>query len=151
MHTIMSEAATDRMHVELITPLATMVKCEDGRRAYLPTPGGEIGVLPGHTSMICPLTVGRVRVQRPDQVDCFAVSGGLLEVHPDRLLIVAETAERADQIDTSRADAARERAEQRIADARRNEQIDLQRAEGALARAMNRLRVARSADKTDVR
>ena len=138
----MSETEQQDLHVELITPRATMLACDDGRRVFLPTPLGEYGILPGHSSLISVLATGQVRIEQPEKTDAFAVSGGLLEVYPDRVLIIAETAERAEEIDVDRATASNERAEQRVADAGRDESIDLKRAEAALARALNRIKVA---------
>ena len=141
----MSEPTHETVHVELITAEATLVSCDDGRRVYAPTAQGEIGVLPDHTSLMTPLTTGRVRILHGGRVEFYATSGGLLEVHPDRVLIVAETAELAGDIDAARAEASRKRAEQRIAGAPRDASIDLFRAQGSLARALNRLRVAEHA------
>ena len=138
----MSQDEQLAMHVELITPRATLAACDDGQRVFLPTPLGEIGILPDHSALISVLETGLARIQRTETEDTFAVSGGLVEVYPDRVLIVAETAERAADIDADRAKAAHDRAEQRIADANRDEEIDLQRAQTSLARALNRIKVA---------
>jgi len=137
----MSEKPDKALHVELVTPQRAVLRCDDAEKAFLPTVAGEIGVLPGHTTLMSVLDVGRVRVERPKEAEMLAVSGGLVEVHPDRVLILAETAEKAADIDVDRAKASRKRAEDRIAAAGRDDSIDVPRAESSLARAINRIHV----------
>jgi F-type H+-transporting ATPase subunit epsilon len=103
---------------------------------------GELGILPGHIPMVAPLAVGVVRMKKngKDQ-DLVTVSGGFLEVRPDKVTILAQAAERAEDIDVERAQKAKERAEQRLRD-QKIEDIDFRRAELALQRAVNRLTVS---------
>jgi F-type H+-transporting ATPase subunit epsilon len=138
----MSEQTQQTLHVELITPQRAVLRCQDAVRVFLPSAAGEIGVLPGHTTLMAILDVGRIRVERPKVEEMLAVSGGLAEVHETGLRIVAETAEHAKDIDVDRAKAARERAEKRISAAAKDEGVDLPRAQAALARALNRIHVA---------
>ncbi|GAC90547.1 F0F1 ATP synthase subunit epsilon [Anoxybacillus sp. LAT_35] len=101
---------------------------------------GELGVLPGHIPMVAPLEIGAVRLKKGNATELVAVSGGFLEVRPDRVTILAQAAERAENIDVARAKAAKERAERRLQ--AKQEDIDHKRAELALRRAINRLNVA---------
>ncbi|MBB5355432.1 MULTISPECIES: F0F1 ATP synthase subunit epsilon [Anoxybacillus] len=101
---------------------------------------GELGVLPGHIPMVAPLEIGAVRLKKGNATELVAVSGGFLEVRPDRVTILAQAAERAEDIDVARAKAAKERAERRLQ--AKQDEIDHKRAELALRRAINRLNVA---------
>ncbi|WP_077307134.1 F0F1 ATP synthase subunit epsilon [Terribacillus halophilus] len=101
---------------------------------------GELGILPGHIPLVAPLKVSSVRLQIQGRTDYVAVSGGFLEVRPDRITILAQTAESAADIDVDRAEQAKNRAEKRLQDKQAN--LDQIRAEQALNRAINRLDVA---------
>jgi F-type H+-transporting ATPase subunit epsilon len=103
---------------------------------------GELGILPGHIPMVAPLAIGVVRLKMPGgkEADSVAVSGGFLEVRPDKVTILAQAAEKAEDIDVERAQKAKERAEQRMRE-QKAEDIDFRRAELALQRAVNRLTV----------
>lgn len=103
---------------------------------------GELGILPGHIPMVAPLQIGAVRLKLEDgKSDMVAVSGGFLEVRPEKVTILAQTAEQSDEIDLDRAMQARERAEKRLQE-KQQESIDFRRAELALQRAVNRINVA---------
>ncbi|MDR7078599.1 F-type H+-transporting ATPase subunit epsilon [Neobacillus niacini] len=103
---------------------------------------GELGILPGHIPLVAPLAIGVVRLKKPGskEQDFVAVSGGFLEVRPDQVTILAQSAEKAEDIDVERALRAKERAEQRMKE-QKVEDIDFRRAELALQRAVNRLAV----------
>ncbi|MFQ6015032.1 MAG: F0F1 ATP synthase subunit epsilon, partial [Anaerolineae bacterium] len=101
---------------------------------------GELGILPRHTPLMTALQVGELRIRKGDQVEHFAIGGGFMEVRPDRVVVLADTAERADEIDVERAEAARQRAEKLLAEGPPRE--DLSRLEGALRRSRIRLKVA---------
>jgi F-type H+-transporting ATPase subunit epsilon len=100
-----------------------------------------MGVLPRHEPLMTMLVPGELTIIKNGESTPFAVSGGFMEVLPDRVTILADTAERADEIDEARADAARKRAEELLRE-RRSEQETVM-AEAQLRRAMVRLRVAR--------
>jgi len=100
-----------------------------------------MGVLPHHEPLLTTLIPGELTIIKGGQTTPFAVSGGFMEVLPDRVTILADTAERADEIDEARAEAARRRAEEVLRE-RRSEQ-DAVLAEAQLRRAVVRLRVAR--------
>ncbi|SES10937.1 F-type H+-transporting ATPase subunit epsilon [Gracilibacillus ureilyticus] len=99
---------------------------------------GELGILPGHIPLVAPLSISAVRLKGPNP-QRIAVSGGFLEVRPDKVTILAQSAERPDEIDVERARAAKERAERRLQ--AKQDEIDFRRAEHALKRALNRLDV----------
>jgi F-type H+-transporting ATPase subunit epsilon len=100
---------------------------------------GELGILPGHIPMVAPLVIGTVRLKKEIGTDLVAVTGGFLEVRPDKVTVLAQSAERGTDIDVARAEAAKERAERRLQDKDAN--TDVRRAELALQRAINRLKV----------
>ena len=99
-------------------------------------------MLAGHHPMLASLTVGHFLVREPGQPPIrFSTSGGFVEVQRDRVTVLAETAIPADKIDVARAEAARDRALERLKGKRkREEEVDIARAEAALARAINRLK-----------
>ena len=112
------------------------------------TTEGEIGILPEHVGLIAPLEIAEVLIRRVDDdshVDWIAVNGGIIEVKDNTVSIIADSAERERDIDISRAERAKQRAEAKLEEAHQmpDEDIDeVKRAEVALKRAMNRLRVA---------
>lgn len=102
---------------------------------------GELGILPGHIPMVAPLQIGAVRLKNGSNNEFIAVSGGFLEVRPEQVTILAQSAEQSSEIDLERALKAKERAEQRLHE-RKQENVDFKRAELALQRAINRITVA---------
>ncbi len=102
---------------------------------------GELGILPGHVPLVAPLAIGSIRLKKEGKTDYVAVSGGFLEVRPDKVTILAQTAEKAEEIDINRAIAAKKRAEERLRQINQSN-IDFKRAQLALQRAMNRIKVA---------
>lgn len=102
---------------------------------------GELGILPGHIPLVAPLAISSVRLKKDGNTDYVAVSGGFIEVRPDKVTILAQAAEKPSDIDVDRAQRAKERAEQRLAQVK-SEEIDFKRAQLALRRAINRIDVA---------
>jgi F-type H+-transporting ATPase subunit epsilon len=102
---------------------------------------GELGILPGHIPMVAPLQIGAVRLKNGSNTEFVAVSGGFLEVRPEQVTILAQSAEQSSEIDLERALKAKERAEQRLRE-KQQENVDFRRAELALQRAINRISVA---------
>ncbi len=100
---------------------------------------GEIGILPGHIPLVAPLQISAVRLKNGNETQKLAINGGFMEVQPDKVTILAQSAEKASEIDVERAQEAKERAERRLQANQDN--IDKTRAELALKRAMNRLNV----------
>ena len=101
---------------------------------------GQLGILPHHAPLMTILQSGELVVRKGNEEDIMAISGGFLEVRPDRVIVLADSAERADEIDTERAEAARKRAEQRLAE--KPPDLDTARVEASLRRAIARLSVA---------
>ncbi|GAA0289500.1 F-type H+-transporting ATPase subunit epsilon [Gracilibacillus halotolerans] len=99
---------------------------------------GELGVLPGHIPLVAPLSISAVRL-KGESPKRLAISGGFLEVRPDKVTILAQSAELPEHIDVERARRAKERAERRLQ--AKQDEIDFRRAELALQRAINRLNV----------
>jgi len=101
---------------------------------------GEMGILPQHTQLMTMLHPGEIRIRKGAEEFSLVVTGGFLEVKPDRITILADAAERAEEIDISRAEAARKRAEERLA--QHAPDMDVARAEAALRRSLTRLKIA---------
>ncbi|MDQ0177564.1 F0F1 ATP synthase subunit epsilon [Bacillus chungangensis] len=101
---------------------------------------GELGILPGHIPMVAPLQIAAVRLQKDNRQELVAISGGFIEVRPDQVTILAQSAEKAENIDVHRAIEAKKRAESYL-QAKRDD-LDFKRAEFALKRAMNRISVS---------
>ncbi len=126
--------------LEIITPRRVLLKTE-ADSVTAPGVMGYLGVLPKHAPLITPLQPGVVTYSRSDiGKKRLAVSGGFLEVGPQRVVILADTAEKAAEIDVERAFRAKERAEKRLW--RRLPELDIVRAEAALRRALARLKAA---------
>ena len=128
------------IHLEIVTAERTVLS-DNVDQINAPGADGRMGVLPRHEPLMTMLVPGELTIIKNGESTPFAVSGGFMEVLPDRVTILADTAERADEIDEARADAARKRAEELLRE-RRSEQETVM-AEAQLRRAMVRLRVAR--------
>ena len=128
------------IHLEIVTAERTVLS-DNVDQINAPGAAGRMGVLPRHEPLMTMLVPGELTIIKNGESTPFAVSGGFMEVLPDRVTILADTAERADEIDEARADAARKRAEELLRE-RRSEQ-EMVMAEAQLRRAMVRLRVAR--------
>jgi F-type H+-transporting ATPase subunit epsilon len=127
--------------IEVVTPEKAVVS-EDAQIVMAPGSLGEFGVLSGHTPFLTTLKVGAVKFVDAQGTDHYVfVSGGFAEALPDRVTILAESAERRRDIDLERAKAAVERAEKRLADDRAKAEIDYLRAKAALERALQRIRM----------
>ncbi len=98
---------------------------------------GEIGILPGHVPTVAPLEIGVVKLKKDGKSQFVAVNGGFLEVRPEKVTILAQSAEIAETIDLARAKEAMNRAEKRLQD--KQDTSDHLRAELALRRALNRI------------
>jgi F-type H+-transporting ATPase subunit epsilon len=111
---------------------------------YVSAPGidGVLGVLPRHAPLITALTVGELRYKKGNTEFNFAIGGGFMEVRPDKIIVLADSAEHADEIDEQRAHQARERAQSALKE-KSVGGMDSARLEQALRRAELRLRVAR--------
>lgn len=105
---------------------------------------GQLGILPHHTPLMTTLLPGELRIKKGAEEVSLAISGGFLEVRPDRVVVLADAAERAEEIDVERAEAARKRARERLT-RQRELGSDGVRAEASLRRSLARLRVAETA------
>ena len=106
-----------------------------------PGVGGQLGILPHHTPLMTTLQAGELRVKKGGEELSLVISGGFLEVRPDRVVVLADAAERAEEIDVARAEAAKQRAQQRLTE-RGTPDTDDARTEAALRRSLARLKVA---------
>lgn len=130
--------------VEIVTPEKAVVS-EEAQIVVAPGAQGEFGVLIGHTPFMTTLKAGVVRyTDAGGQEREVFVSGGFVEALPDKVTVLAESAERRRDIDLTRAEAAKKRAEKRLAEDRSKKEIDFMRARVALERALQRLQVASS-------
>ena len=102
---------------------------------------GQLGILPHHAPLMTTLQAGELHVRKGEEELNLAITGGFLEVRPDRVVVLADAAERAEEIDVARAEEARRRAEQLLA-VGRGVGLDEALAEAALRRALIRLKVA---------
>ena len=129
----------ENIKLEVVTPDKIAVD-EEAQIVMAPGTLGEFGVLSGHTPFLTSLKIGGLKYVDAGGTERFVfVSGGFAEALPDKVTVLAESAERRRDIDAERAKAARERAEKRLQEA--TDDLDIFRAEAALARAMYRLRL----------
>ncbi len=118
------------------------------RRAYtdevdeviLPGIDGQLGILPHHTRMITALGTGELRIKKGGTEQSLLISGGFVEVRPDKVIVMADLAEHSDEIDEARAAEARKRAEAELESAR--DPVDIARVRAALQTALMRERIA---------
>ncbi|MCD6335893.1 MAG: F0F1 ATP synthase subunit epsilon [Candidatus Latescibacteria bacterium] len=132
----------DSIQLTVMTPDRVALS-EEVERVEVPGSEGYFEVLPKHTPFLTGLKTGQVLYAKDGGEEVLSTNGGFVEVLMDRVTILAETAERAYEIDRQRAEEARQRAERRLEE--RDAQTDVARAEAALKRALNRLRVAEQA------
>ena len=128
------------MRLEIVTA-ERVIYSEDVSVLVAPGTDGELGVLPSHAPLLTTLDPGEIRVTKGGEDTFMAVSGGFLEVIGNRVTILADTAEQADEIDIERAEAALERAQERAESAVSD--MDLERALASMRRSAARLGVAR--------
>ena len=119
-----------------------LVFSEDADIVIVPGVEGEMGILPHHAPLMTMIRPGEILVRKGTEEYYMAISGGFLEVKENHITILADAAERADEIDIARAEAAKKRAEERLAGRTAVAQVDLANAEAALRRALARLKVA---------
>ena len=133
----------DSIELIVVTPERQIIR-EKVVEVVVPGLDGELGILPGHAPLITELGIGELRYRASASANPIplAIISGFAEVLPDRVTILAETAERADEIDVARAEAALARAQKRVATPN-DPNIDWDRASIALRRALIRIQVAR--------
>jgi F-type H+-transporting ATPase subunit epsilon len=130
---------SDTFQLEIVTPEKKVVDTA-AEEIQIPGKNGYLGVLPGHAPLISELAVGEIKFRTGSEEQRLAVAWGFVEVLPDKVTILAETAERPSEIDVERARKAKERAEQQLTSGDTN--VDVEQALNALKKAETRLEVA---------
>jgi len=129
-----------QLQVEVVTA-ERRVYAGEASEVIAPAAEGQVAILPRHAPLLAALQAGEVRLARPGQEELvLAVGGGFMEVRDDRVIILADSAERADEIDIDRAVRARQKAEQLLQ--QKVSDVDFAKAEAALRRSLARLKVA---------
>jgi len=131
---------SDKLQFEIVTPDRLVLK-EEVDELQIPGKNGYLGILPGHAPLITELMTGELSYCKDKTTRYLSVSGGYCEVLPDRVTVLAERAEKPEEINVDRALAAKQRAEKRLAQPQ-NPDIDLDRAMVSLKRALIRLQVS---------
>jgi len=134
----------ETFQLEIVTPEKMVVK-ESAEEAQIPGKKGYLGILPGHAPLITELAVGEITYRAGGATHHLAVAWGFAEVLPDKVTILAETAERPQEIDVKRAEEAKAKAEELLKNGKTEE--DFAKAEDKLQRAETRMAVAKESDK----
>jgi F-type H+-transporting ATPase subunit epsilon len=127
------------LQLEIVSADRSLVK-EQVDEVQIPGADGYLGILPGHTPLLTTLQVGTLWYRQGHEKHYIAIAFGFAEVQPDRVTILAMIAEKADEIDLARAEAAKKRAEERLA--KPTTDMDFERARIAMLKALIRLQVA---------
>ncbi len=129
------------IHLDIVTLERTVVS-EDVD--YISAPGidGVVGILPRHEPLLTALTFGELRYKKNSEESSFAIGGGFMEVRPDKVTVLADSADQAEEIDAARAEEARKRAQELLAQKPESD-VEATRLEQAIRRAELQLRVAR--------
>ncbi|MFN8539498.1 MAG: F0F1 ATP synthase subunit epsilon [Thermomicrobiales bacterium] len=129
-----------KLRVEVVTGEREVLVEDDVDMVVAPGIEGQLGILPQHAPLVTTLAPGELRIVKGGTEEDFAVSGGFLQVGPDRVMVLADTAERSEEIDIARAEEARRRAEADLANPR--PAADMAVMQAAMRRSVVRLRVA---------
>jgi len=132
-------ALPTKLQLEVVTPDKSLVR-EDVDEVQLPGVEGYFGVLPGHTPLLATLQVGEMWYRIGSEKHYLAIAFGFVEVLPDRVTVLAQLAERAQDIDVARAEAAKRRAEERLSKSLPD--MDFERARIAMMKSLIRIQVA---------
>jgi F-type H+-transporting ATPase subunit epsilon len=135
------QALPTHLTLEIVTPDRSVV-AEKVDEVEIPGAEGYFGVLPGHTPLLAMLQVGELWYRKGNETVHLAIAFGFAEVLPDRVTILAQFAEKADEIDIARAEAAKRRAEERVSTPILASEMDYERARIAMMKALIRLQVA---------
>ncbi len=130
---------TDTFQLEIVTPEKMVVR-DTAEEMQIPGKDGYLGILPGHAPLVTELAVGEISYRNGGSTHHLAVAWGFAEVLPDKVTVLAEIAERAQDIDVRRAQEAKRRAEEEFGKGKTED--DFTHAEDALKRAETRLKVA---------
>ncbi|HEY3092137.1 MAG TPA: F0F1 ATP synthase subunit epsilon [Vicinamibacterales bacterium] len=139
-------ALPTKLTLEIVTPDRALIR-EEVDEVVVPGTEGYLGVLPGHTPLLSSLKVGELWYRQGQEKHYLAIAFGFVEVLPDRVTVLADIGERAQEIDVQRAERAKQRAEQRLAQAQAQPHLtavdlDIERARIALLKSLIRLQVA---------
>jgi len=134
---------------KIVTP-ERVVYQETVDQVSLPTKEGEITILPHHVALVTVLKAGEVIVKKGVAQTSLAIFGGFVQVKNNEVVVLTENAERAEEIDEARAEAARARAQQLMAEAKSRDDVDYSRLVSKLERELTRLKVARKRKYRDV-
>ncbi len=138
-------AARKKIRLDVVTP-EEKVYSEDINVLEATAIDGLIGILPNHAPLVTSLKIGYLKIIKKDEEFEIAISEGFMEVQPDQINVVVRTAELPHEIDLSRAEKAKKRAEERLE--AKSDRVDYMRAEAALKRAISRIKVARNQDRS---
>jgi F-type H+-transporting ATPase subunit epsilon len=127
------------LHLEIVTQERRLYT-GDVDMVVAPGSDGEMGILPHHASLLTTLKEGVLKVKHDGREDLFSIGGGFMEVQPDRVIVLADVAERAEEIDLARAEEAHRRAEEMLKE--RPAGVDIEKALASLRRAQIRVAVA---------
>ena len=127
------------LHLEIVSPERRVYE-DDVDMVIVPGRNGQLGILPRHTRLISSLGVGELRIKKDGGEESMLISGGFVEVRPDRVIVMADLAEHSDEIDEARAAEARKRAEAELEQAK--DPVDIARVRAALQTALMRERIA---------
>jgi F-type H+-transporting ATPase subunit epsilon len=125
--------------VEIVTNERVVLSETDVDLVSAPGAGGVLGILPNHAPLVTTLSAGELRIKKGTSEQSMVVFGGFMEVLPDKVIVLADVAEKVEEIDIARAEAARKRAEEAIA--RGGDRTDLAAAEARLSRAQVRIKL----------
>ena len=134
-------ALPTKIRLEIVTPDRLLVR-EEVDEVVVPGSEGELGILPGHTPLLATLKVGELWYRHESERHYAVIGFGFVEVLPDRVTVLAQVGERAQDIDLARAERARLRAEERLATPMSTVDFDIERARIALMKSLLRLQVA---------
>ena len=128
------------LHLEIVTP-ERLAYSDDVDMVLVPGIEGELGILPHHTPLVSLLGMGELKIRKDGHEEAFAIVGGFLQVRPDKVVVMAETASLASEIDLEKAQEARKEA-QRALESGFHEGSDLASARAAMQHALLHIRVA---------
>jgi F-type H+-transporting ATPase subunit epsilon len=127
------------LQLEIVSP-ERRVLTDEVDMVIVPGRNGQLGILPHHTPLISSLGVGELRIKKGGTEQSLLISGGFVEVRPDKVIVMADLAEHSDEIDEARAAEARKQAEAQLEEAK--DPVDIARVRAALQTALMRERIA---------
>ena len=130
-----------KLEVEIVTGESVILTESDVDMVVAPGGDGTLGILPGHAPLISTLAAGELRVKKGGREESIVVFGGFIEVTPEKVIVLADTAEHSSEVDLEQAEAARRRAEEALRN--RGDTVDMEEALASLRRANLRLNVGR--------